>query len=77
MAFSRAKLLERALAIKIDRNITLAKAGNNSDFKLAHPDWVREAQQKNYIMLKKVTTELVQKHQSDALKRRQKLIGNK
>jgi len=64
-----------AIKSKIERNITLAKAGLNDDFKLAHPDWVRDAQKKNFTVLITKVREDVKKQQDLALKRQLKLVG--
>lgn len=57
MAFSRKKSLEDALATKIQRAIIMSKGQVNSDFDKNHPDWVRDAQSKNYTQLIKKVTE--------------------
>ncbi len=66
---------ERAIQTKIRRAKTMAKAANNPDFTVRHPDWVRDAQAKNYTQLTKVITEDVKKIQGDALIRRLKRLG--
>ncbi len=75
MAFSWDQTKKDAIAMKVRRAVTMAKVGKNTDFKLAHPDWVRDAQNKNYIDLKKKVTDSVVKRQELAMARRQKLVG--
>ncbi len=74
-AYSAPEQRKRAIETKIRRAITMAKVGTNPDFKLAHPDWVREAQTKNFTALKKQVLELIEKKQATAMKRRMKTIG--
>ncbi len=75
MAFSWEKLKERAIEKKISRNITMAKVGTNNDFRIAHPDWIREAQNKQFSNLKKQVRDAVEKQQAVYLARRIKLGG--
>ncbi len=43
--FSWKDMKERAILVKIERAETMAKKKDvNPDFKLAHPDWVSQAQ---------------------------------
>ncbi len=53
----------------------MAKVGTNDDFRLLHPDWVRDAQKGNYTDLKVKVKALVEKQQDKAIKRRNKLGG--
>jgi len=74
--FSYKRMKEIAIEIKIRRAMTMAKqATPNTDFKIRHPDWVRDAQNNNYINLKKVVREEIEKKQQIALDRRAKIAG--
>ncbi len=53
----------------------MAKVGSNPDFKLEHPDWVRDAQTNNYIALTKKVRELAVKKQETYLRRRLRMVG--
>ncbi len=59
---------------EIDRNIILAKAGTNTDFKNLHPDWISQAQNKNFIDLRKKVEASMIKYQENAMARRQKFV---
>lgn len=43
---------QKVLSHLIRDAMTRAKLGDNIDFKIKHPDWVRDAQDNNYIQLK-------------------------
>ncbi len=74
--FSWKRMKEYAVETKIRRAITMAsKQDVNPDFKLAHPDWVSQAQQNNFTDLRKKVKELVEKQQAIAMKRRDKVAG--
>ncbi len=75
MAFSWEKLKERAIEKKISRAITMAKVGTNNDFRILHPDWIREAQNKQFSNLKKQVRDAVEKQQAVYMARRVKLGG--
>ncbi len=75
MAFSWDNIKKIAIEIKIRRAKTMALAGSNPDFKLAHPDWVRDAQTKNYVSLIKKVTEQVKSQQEVHARRQAKLSG--
>jgi len=75
MGFSWKQAKLDAIATEIRRNKTMAINGNNPDFKLKHPDWVRDAQQKNYTQMEKITKEYMQLKQKQAQSRRDKLVG--
>ncbi len=75
MPFSWDKAKKQTVDHKIARAISMARAGSNHDFKIAHPDWVREAQKKNYIALKISIKDLVEKQQKASMLRRDKLAG--
>ncbi len=75
MAFSWKQDKINTINKKIERAITQAKAGSNPDFKLQHPDWVRDAQNKDFTNLKKVVKEQTEKYQLKAQQRRDKRAG--
>ncbi len=75
MPFSWDEARASIIAKKIQRNITFAKVGTNKDFKISHPDWVSQAQTKNFVDLKKKVKESVMKQQDLAIIRRLKLVG--
>ncbi len=75
MVFSRKQQLQDGIDKKIERAITMAKVAQNTDFKKAHPDWIRDAQNKNYSALKKQITESVKAIQVQNQARRDKLGG--
>ncbi len=64
-----------AIDLKIQRAITMANAGSNPEFKLKHPDWVRDAQKKDYTLLKTQVKDKVLKYQNQAIQRRDKRSG--
>ncbi len=66
---------KRAVEIQIRRAMIMAKGNINPDFDVAHPDWVREAQNNNFTSLKKKVTELVEKQQVIAKARSNKIVG--
>ncbi len=72
--FSWEKYKANVIKNEIARAMTQAKRGSAQD-KLDHPDWVREAQNNNYMNLKKVVREKFEKYQEDALLRRLKRAG--
>ncbi len=75
MSFSWETMKKTAIDTKIRRAKTMAIVGSNPDFKLAHPDWVRDAQTKNFtILIKKVREDAI-KQQEVAMRRRLKLVG--
>ncbi len=74
MAFSWTEVKKKVVEKKIERAIIMAKVGQNTDFKLQHPDWVRDAQSKNYTDLKKKVREQVERKQENEIKRRQKFV---
>ncbi len=73
--YSHVEAKKSAIKTKIRRAVTMAKAGKNSDFKIAHPDWVRDATKKDFTDLIKKITDKELKYQEFALKRRDKLGG--
>ncbi len=75
MGFSREQSKIDAVALKIRRAKTMAVVGTNPDFVLKHPDWVRDAQKKDFTMLTKKTKEDAEKYQKMYLQRRLKMVG--
>ncbi len=73
--FSWALAKKEGLKHKIDRAMLMSNNHINPDFDIKHPDWVRDAQNKNYTNLKKIIKEQVEKQQAQVLKRREKLHG--
>lgn len=53
----------------------MAKGNVNPDFDTQHPDWVKQAQQKNYTDLKNKIKDMVERKQDNAMRRRDKLAG--
>ncbi len=76
MVFSNKKSIADGLAIKIRRAHTMAKSKGNIDFNIAHPDWTRDAQTKNYAVMDKKVKEQFQKH-LDIIEARRKKLGGK
>ncbi len=73
--FSWKDMKEQAVNIKIRRAMTMATNPNvNPDFAIEHPDWVRQAQSKNYTDLKAKVRQKVEKDQERAQARRDKLV---
>ncbi len=73
--FSWKAMKEEAIKIKIRRAITMAsKKDVNPDFAILHPDWVREAQKKNFTDLTAKIKQAVEKDQERAQARRDKLV---
>ncbi len=69
-------MAEEAIRIKIRRAITQIQGDNpNQDMAVKHPDWVKDAQNKNYNMLIKKVTEETKRYQERALERRNRLGG--
>jgi len=75
MGFSWEQAKIDAVALKIRRAKTMAVVGSNPDFKLKHPDWVRDAQKKDFTLLNKKVKEEAEKFQQQYAKRRLKLVG--
>ncbi len=79
MPFSWSKAKSRAKVVKINKEMRCARGGANynPDFALAHPDEVREAQQKPGLYTKLVNrvTKEVNAKQDLAMQRRLKTIG--
>ncbi len=76
MSFSPWEIAKaNAIKTEIRRNHTMAKNKCNPDFNKQHPDWVRDAQNKNYTLLTKMVKENVEKFQKAAIARRLKVAG--
>ncbi len=72
--FSWDRMKETAIQLKIERAITMAQKKNvNPDFKIQHPDWVAQAQNNDFIDLKKKVRALIEKQQKTAMDRRFKI----
>lgn len=71
--FSWVKLQEKALQVKLRRAKIKSKGQVNSDWDKDHPDFVRDAQQKNYTQLIKKITEKHKLHLEKVTRRREKL----
>jgi len=72
--FSWKDMKERAIQVKIERAMTMAKKKDvNPDFKLQHPDWVSQAQNNNFTDLKKKVRQMVENQQAIAMARRTKV----
>ncbi len=74
MPFSWAKTIKDAEKIKLRRAIQMAKKGL-PDFKTAHPDEVRDANQKNYAKLTTRIKDECKKYQEMVIGRRNKIAG--
>ncbi len=75
MEFSWEKARADTIENKIRRAKTMAKSGLNKDFKIAHTDWVSQAQQNNYKDLEVKIRALMIKKQNAALDRRQRFVS--
>lgn len=69
------ELKKNAIDKKIERAILMAKAGVNKDFAIQHPDWIKQAQTKNFTDLRIKVKQAVEKSQEIAKARRDKLGG--
>ncbi len=74
-AFSHKESAQRAIDTEVRRNKTMAINASNADFKLKHPDWVRDAQQKKFTQLEIRTKENMLAHQKLARDSRKRLGG--
>ncbi len=73
MSFSWKKIKQEAIDIKVRRAITQVQGDNpNQDVAVKHPQWIKQAQSKNYDELKKSVTELIERKQAQAMARRKK-----
>lgn len=77
LAFSRKKQLMDALETKIKRALVMSKGQVNSDFDREHPDFVRDAQSKNYTKMIKDITNQHNKHVDNYKTRQIKKFGGK
>ncbi len=78
MPFSWDMAKERTIKKAIDRAIILAGGKQsdslaNTDFKILHPDWVSQANKKDFTVLSKTIRENMKKVQDRALERRAKI----
>ncbi len=74
--FSRQRTIKYALDIKQRRAILMSlNPIAHPDNATAHPDWVRDATSKNYVVMKKAVKDKLLKAQELAIKRRNKLVG--
>ncbi len=76
MGFSREQSKINAIATKLRIAKTMAIVGSNPDFKLKHPDWVRDAQKKDFTLLNKRVKEDAIKFQDAYTRRRNKINGS-
>ncbi len=73
-AFSWERMKKLAVEVKIQRAITMARKKDvNSDFRIQHPDWVKQAQSGDFTDLKRKIKESVEKQQQTAMNRRKKV----
>ncbi len=72
--FSRSQLNKDILKIELERAKIQAIRGD-PETKKTHPDWVTNAQAKNFTGMEKEVTDRIIKHQAKAISRRQKLVG--
>ncbi len=78
MGFSWKHAKEEAIKVKIRRAIIMATAGvPNPDFKIRHPEWIQQAQSKNFSELKKKITEETKRKQDLYYARIVKNFGGK
>ncbi len=73
--FSWKQMKIEAVDMKIRRAITQSNSATNPEFKKDHPDWVRDAQKKDYTLLKTKVKEKALKYQLFAQARRDKRAG--
>jgi len=73
--FSWKAFKEEAIKLKIERAITMVSGDTpNTDMAIAHPDWVRQAQTKNFTDLRAKVRLQMEKDQARAQARRDKLV---
>ncbi len=74
MGFSWKIAKERAIIDEIEYCKTQCRGKTpNTDMKMKHPDWVRDAQTKNWAQLEKQVREYMVKRQNDVMIHRKKL----
>ncbi len=78
MAFSWVKFIEATKRNKVRRARTLAGGASpesmaNPDMKLAHPDWVRDANNKNFVSMDKLVKEKLDMYFKRQMDRRKKI----
>ncbi len=66
--FSWVEMAKIAQEVKVARARTMIL--NNPQFRKEHPDWARDAEKKNYVIMDKQIREKVKKRQEVALERR-------
>ena len=74
LPFSWDNYKKRMIEHEVEVSIQRAKRGSAEDKRL-HPDWVRDAQKKDFTMLTKQVRESIAKYHADALTRRLKRHG--
>ncbi len=73
MGFSWKQAKIDAVDIKIRRAITMVQGDNpNPDIAVRHPEWIKQAQQKQYTELKNSVEDLIKREQNQAMIRRKK-----
>lgn len=79
MGFNRQEFNQRIVDEEIQYAMIASKGGAkyNPTFAEKHSDWVKDAQNDNYIVLKKVVRDKVTKKQQDYIKRMERLHGRK
>ncbi len=75
--FSRQKQLVDALETKIKRAKILSRGNINTDWDIAHPDYVRDAEAKNFTKMVKDIKAKHDKHVADHKIRQEKKYGKK
>ncbi len=71
--FSWKLMMERAQDIKVRRARTMINS--NPTFRKDHPDWARDAEKKNFVIMDKQIRERTKKKQEEAFARRMKFYG--
>ncbi len=71
--FSWKEMMVIAQEIKVRRAHSMIL--NNPQFRKEHPDWARDAEKKNYVIMDKQIRERTKKKQEDAFVRRVKFFG--
>jgi len=66
--FSWKEMAIKAQDIKVRRAHSMIL--NNPSFRKEHPDWARDAEKKNYVIMDKIIRELTKKKQDNAIARR-------
>ncbi len=71
--FSWKEMMVIAQDIKVRRAHSMILS--NPQFRKEHPDWARDAEKKNYVVMDKQVRERVKKRQEEAFVRRVKFFG--